>query len=158
MDSIKLGDEITFTVDCSTTFFDLASGKEIDYSDARNLGSSISFGKYDSTEMTMVKAANQLSYNLIKGSPVKPIDSTERRDYRFTESNGRYVFELRVKPKTSGLYIVAFSNSANVFREGDPCTKAGFTINLVETRHNRYLVGYGDEATPGGDFYFHVSP
>ena len=157
-DSIKVGDEIVFKVDCSTTFTDFQTGKQIDYSGAANLGRSISFGKFDSSGTTLSYAANQFSYNLIKGTPIKPVDSSMNREYLFIESNGRYEFELAIKPKTPELYMVAFSNSANTYRQSDPCGKAGFSINLTGTNHNRYLKGSSDEIVEGGDIYFFVSP
>lgn len=157
-DSIKLGESITFTVDVPAVFKDLVSGKEIDYSGAANLGSAIYFVKLDTPGMTITNAADQFTYSLKTGDSITPIDPTLYRAYKFAESNGRYKFELVIKPKSSGLYRVVFSDSGNTYRDSDPCTKAGFTINLEETRHNRHLEGIDDEALPGGDFHFYVSP
>ncbi len=157
-DSVRLGDEITFTVDCATVFTDISSGARVDYSGAVNLGSALYFVKYDSSERGMKNAADQFTYNVVKGTAVRSADSTLYREYLFAEFNNRYIFELIIKPKSPGLYRVVFSNSANTYRRNDPCTKAGFAINLAETAHNRRLEGVDDEATPGGDFHFHVSP
>lgn len=157
-DSIQLGEAITFSIEASTVFVDKISGMEVDYNGAGNLGSAVGFIKYDSTAEKWVHAAGQHKYSLAKGIEVRSADTTVYREYLFAESNGRYVFELAITPKSPGLYGVIFSDAANVFRGSDPCTKAAFIITLEGTSHNRYLDGDYNEITPGGDFYFHVSP
>ncbi len=157
-DSIRLGDSITFSINAPTTFVDINSGHEIDYSGSGNLGGTIGFIKYDSTTKKWKPSANQFKYTLKKGVWETPMDTLMFRAYHCSEAGHRYVFELTIAPETVGLYGVVFGNSGNTFRGSDPCVKAGFTVNLQESSHNRYLDGDYNEITPGGDFYFHVSP
>lgn len=155
-DSILVGDSIKFVISESTMFREVNTGQFVDFNGAANLGSAIGFQQYDSATKNWLDAASLFSYTLLEGKRVSERNPALYREFIFQEKNERYVFELIIIPKNTGLYIVGFSNSASTYRYSDPCTKAGFVINFKETNHNRHLVGYVGEDLPGGDFYFHV--
>lgn len=153
---LQIDDSLTIIIDESSTFVDLQTNQSVNFNNAGNLGSALSFMRYDSLNKTWVNAANLFSFYLIKGKISNPVNEELYRAFLFSENNNRYYFNLIIKPKESGLFQMIFSNSNNTYRESDPCDKANFTINLKETNHNRHLVGYTGENLPGGDFFFVV--
>ena len=80
------------------------------------------------------------------------------REYGFIQENNRCLFLLGVIPKQKGIYSILFSNSNNVYRKNDKCTKASFVLNFKNTNQHYYLSPFfaGGPTPIGGDYYFKV--
>lgn len=153
---LPISDSLTILIDESIIFRDVVTGQSVKFDNAGNLGSTISFQRYDSTNSMWEQAANNFHFSLIKGKSSDPIIVELNRDYLFYENNKRYQFHLIIKPQRTGLYKLIMSNSINTFRKSDPCEKANFNIYLKETNHNKHLISSTGEDQPGGYFYFVV--
>ncbi len=153
---LPISDSLTILIDESITFRDVVTGQFVKFDNAGNLGSTISFQRYDSTNSMWEQAASSFHFSLIKGKSSDPIIEELNRAYLFYENNNRYQFHLIIKPQRAGLYKLIMSNSINTYRKSDPCEKANFNIYLKETNHNRHLISYNGEDVPGGDFFFLV--
>lgn len=143
LDSIKIKDTIWIDFTCPTTLQDINTGKNIDYSNAQNIGTAINYlrvigGDYLNPGVT--PAANDFDYLLVKGEFV-PDDllPEKNRDYRFEESENKYEFKLGIIPKKTGIYALGLSDATDVFRKNDPCTKASFLISFADTNQHLYL-------------------
>ena len=115
IDSISVGDTIWVEIDNSVMLSDINSNKLIDYSNADNLGTSISFAKLISPDNVITETANLFTYKIVTGSEVLSLDSTKFREYIFAEINNRYMFKLGIIPTTKGVFKLFISNAANVF-------------------------------------------
>jgi hypothetical protein len=159
-DSIHIGDTIWIEANTATIFEDMPSGKMIDYSGAENLGSAIGFGQFLNRD-SVIPAAGSFDYFLLKGVSVKNPNTTQIREYLFTEESNSYLFKLAVIPKQLGTYGIGVSNAANVYRKSDKCTKALFVINFCNTKQHFYLNPNitslnTDTTKPNPSYYFKV--
>jgi hypothetical protein len=157
-DTIKVGDTIWIEINSSSNFIDKGTNKNINYSDASNLGSAIGFSIWDSLNKKWVDAANDFTFTLIKGSNTSSSNTNLFREYLFNEENDFYVFKLGITPQKKGLYSFLLSNSNNTYRRNDKCTKANFTIIFRNTNQHYYLSPFytGQTNLEGGDYYFKV--
>lgn len=155
-ETLLLGDTLWFEVDAPTTLKDVATGKLTDYSGALNLGSAVGFGKI--TANNVVFSANSFDYKLLTGTNVNNPNTVQIREFLFTQINDRYVFKLGVVPKEKGVFGIDFSNSVNVYRKSDRCTKALFYINFENTPHHYHLnpITGSDTTNNYGSYYFTV--
>lgn len=157
--SIQINDSITFSVDAPTDFINKADGSSINYRDAANLGSAVNFHALAEDTSWTIKAVSYFDYILTAGKELRHgFDGGSGNEYLFVEENGRYRFELTIVPKRKGLFIVVFSNAANVYRKKDNCTKANFTINFKNTDQHYPLSPFyrPGQILVGGDYYFEV--
>jgi hypothetical protein len=159
-DSIKIGDTLWLEVNEPTTLFDRVSSAPVDYSKAKNLGTSIAFGKLLGIGLFEDQNASKFAYILKVGIPDQRPDSSKYRDYLFSELNGKYQFKLGIIPKEKGVFKMFVSNASNVFRKNEECTKAGFQINFTQTNTHYYLnkvvAPDVDLTGPGGAYLFKV--
>lgn len=154
LDSVNIGDSIWFEINSPTQFKDI-NGQLVEYNNAGNLGSSISFYALSNLGQFTVKSVNKFNYSLIEGVQKRITDDII--EYTFSEKNGAYQFKLALIAKEKGIYSIIFSNAANVYRINDKCTKANFIINFKNTNQHYYLNPNFTGGTPvGGDYYFKV--
>lgn len=161
LDTIHVADTLWFEINSSTTFTDLASNNNVDYSGSKNLGSAMGFGQFFGKD-SVKDAANSFEYILVKGQNVNNPFVLKIREYLFVEQNNSYLFKLGVIPKEKGIFGIGFSNAANVFRSNDQCTKASFNIFFQNTRQHYFLnpninSNNTDTTKPSGSYYFAVN-
>lgn len=138
-DSINIGDTIWIQIESSVILQDIISGKDIDYSNAANLGTDISFDQFLGEDVSS-PCATCFNFDLINGTFLQDSFNSERNlDYQFDEIAGKYLFKLGIVPKMKGIFSLAVGNSANVYRKNDACTKAGFSITFSDTDQHMYL-------------------
>lgn len=137
-DSIFVGDTLWLKINGPTSLKDIESNRIVDYSGAENLGSAIGFAKLISNN-NAIDAANSFNYYLIKGVNVSNPYINKVREYLFSESNNKYVFQLGIIPKEKGGFKVFVGSSANVYRKNDKFTKAYFKINFEDTNQHLYF-------------------
>ncbi len=141
-DSIHIGDTIWVEINASTQFIDITSGKIIDYSGAINLGNALSVDIFTGGSISdpgTAYAANKFNYFLLAGNSVNNSFTERIREYLFSENNSKYSFKLAIIPLLKGIYTIAISNAANVYRQSDKCAKASFEINLQNTNQHLYF-------------------
>ena len=138
-DSISVGDTIWLEINEPATLKDALSGKMIDYSDAANLGTAISFAKLIAVSQTDDQVASQFKFVLLQGNEIARPDTSKYREFNFSELNDFYKFKLAIIPKEPGVFKMFVSSASNVYRKNDKCTKAGFTINFKETNQHFYF-------------------
>lgn len=156
-DAVKTGDTTWFELNTSATSKDLNTGNMIDYSGAENLGSDFAFQEVTSAT-TALDAAAGFDVIVLKGSQASHPKPALYRHFLFAEENGRYLFKVGVIAKRKGLFRIMLSNAANVFTRNNPCTKARYEVNIVNTNKHFYLhPGYdGNNTEKGGAYYFQV--
>ncbi len=142
-DSIHLGDTIWIEINTSTNLTDMPSNNIIDYSGAENLGNALSFVKFIGGSVSdpgAAYAANEFKFDIIKGNQINNSFVEGIREYLFIEKSNQYEFKLAVIPQQTGIYSIGLSNSVNVARRSDKCTKASFEIDFENTNQHLYLL------------------
>jgi hypothetical protein len=143
-DSIKLGDTLWIKVNSLTTLIDLNSNQTVDFSGASNLGNAISIVKFTGngsiSDPAADYAANDFKYVAVIGVQVNNPFIEGIREYLFAEDFNQYKFKLAIIPQKIGVYSIGISNSVNVGRQSDKCTKAGFEFYFANTDQHLYLL------------------
>jgi len=146
LDSITTSDTIYLKIKASTTLIDSQTGKEINYSNAKNLGMVLTLLKVTDVNST-VGAIKDFELLSLKGSLVTPVLNDSYREFLFAEEEQHYVFTLGLKPKVKGNYAINLSDASNVFRSNDKCTKAFFEITFANTdQHFNFLKTWSPNA------------
>jgi hypothetical protein len=160
-EKMHVGDTLWFEITSPTTLKDQLSSKEIDYSNAANLGSSVAFSTLSSEGEFTINCVSRFDYLLKSGIELsRGYANGLINEYGFTETSNEYRFLLAIIPKDTGTYRIGFSNAANVSRQNDKCTKAEFALNFRNTDQHYYLApGYNPNGPTlvGGDYYFKVN-
>lgn len=141
-DSIHIGDTIWIELDEPTILTDLTSGEKIDYSMAANLGFGLTFDKFIGGNFNnpgTESAVKSFSITLIEGNEIESLQPDRIKSFNFSEVSGRYKYKIAIIPNQQGIFSIAISNAANVFRKNDKCTKASFEINFSNTDQHLYL-------------------
>jgi hypothetical protein len=148
-DSIKINDTIWLDMNVPKKLKDYISGEEIDYSQAENFGSAIRFVELiDGTipELGVKPAVDSFEFKLAIGQQIPSILPKQVNQYIFQELQNTYNFKLGIIAKKKGIYGIGIGNAANVFRRNDKCTKANFSIKLINTNNHIY---YLEQSRPG---------
>lgn len=141
-DSIHVGDTIWLDVNTPCRFIDMSANKEVEYSGAENLGLGIQLAKFTGGTISNPggeDAANSFDYKVTYGQLLTNPNTNLVREFKFLEENGLYKLRVGVVPKQIGIFSLAISNAANVYRKGDKCTKASFKITYANTDQHLYL-------------------
>jgi hypothetical protein len=142
IDSINVNDTIWIELDESTTFRDVQSGLYVDYSNAVNLGFGLTFDKFIGGSISnpgTTPAVSGFSTMLFQGTELTSLQPDRIKSFNFLEESGRYKFKIAVVARTTGIFAIAISNAANVYRRNDGCTKAGFQITFSNTNQHLYF-------------------
>ncbi len=142
-DSININDTIWLEVNEPTNLKELSTSNTVDYSNAGNLGSAISFLEFVGGSISnpgVVGSVNGFNYSLITGTEISHFLPAQTKEFNFDESQGRYKFKLGVIAKRKGIFSISISNAANVYRKNDKCTKASFSIPFKETNNHIYFL------------------
>jgi hypothetical protein len=137
-DSILVNDTIWFEINESASLKDFTSNRIVNFSNASNLGSAIGFDELLGNSQRK-DAVSDFSFVLILGTEINSINPARFKEYIFTEVSGRYIFQLGIIPKRTGIFRMGFSDAANVYRKDDNCTKAYFKIYFKETNQHLYF-------------------
>jgi len=138
-DSINIGDTLWLEVNQTVNLKDLQTNETVNYSNASNFGTALSFAQLMSVDSTNDKVASKFRYVLIYGNEIQREDKIKYREYNFYELNGYYRFKLGLIPNEKGIFKLFISNSNNVLRTNDNCTKANFQIDFIDTDQHFYL-------------------
>jgi hypothetical protein len=157
-DTVNTGDIIWVEIDSPTTFTDQGSNQPINFSNANNLGTDMGFIKLiNISPIQFAYAVNDFTYILVWGTEIASPNTQLIKEYLIPDINGRYKFRLGIIPKNSGTYSFNLGNAVQVYRNGNSCPKADFSMKLVQTNQHYYLHPGGSGVTPAGaDYYFYV--
>ncbi|MBS1610946.1 MAG: hypothetical protein JSS70_19765 [Bacteroidetes bacterium] len=163
-DSIHISDTIWLSVANSTTLQDISSGTSINFGGAKNLGTLITLLQFNNDNL-IDGAINKFQLLLIEGSNYPNVtDPASRREYIFTEQRDTYRFKLGIIPADTGRFVLTVSDAANVYRDNDKCTKAGFEIDYQNTNQHFYFLNIWrpdlvlDDLGKKKVYYFKVVP
>jgi hypothetical protein len=137
-DSVFINDTIWFEINESASLKDFTSNRIVNFSNALNLGSAIGFDELLGNSQRK-DAVSDFNYTLISGTEINSVNPARFKEYIFTEVSGRYIFQLGIIPKRTGIFRMGFSDAANVYRKNDNCTKANFKIYFKETNQHLYF-------------------
>lgn len=143
LDSIYIGDTVWLELNAPTKQQDLNSGRKIDYNNAENNGSAITFLEFVGGSINdpgVLGAANFFTFNLILGENIPNPLIAQIREYKFTEIQGVYKLKVGIVAHKKGIFSIAISNAANVYRRNDKCTKASFAIRFKDTDQHLYFL------------------
>jgi hypothetical protein len=142
-DSLFVNDTIWVEINFPTTLIDNNTQTTINYTDAENLGTDISFIQFIGGSINnpgAVAAANDFDYKLILGTFVFDSYLPEKnKDYLFVQLGSEYKFKLGIIPKKVGNFSFAFGDAANVYTKNNKCDKAGFSITFANTSQHLYF-------------------
>ena len=139
-DSIHVGDTIWIEAMSPSTVTDKLSGKQIDYSNAENMGVEIKMvSLHPAVEnfAGVVDATQTFTYDLKQGS----LYTSDQYgiNYNYQESEGDYRFKVGCIPSDTGTYRLYISDAINVYRKKNKCEKASFTMSLTGTNQHFML-------------------
>jgi hypothetical protein len=137
-DSISIGDTLCLDITSPVSQIEANSGQVISYSKATNLGTAIGLGEL--VKPTGKEAANDFDYYLVTGTKVNNPNTQVVREYLFSEISSSYQLRLGIIPKRKGIFSIGLSNAANVYRENDKCTKAGYELYFTNTEQHLYYI------------------
>jgi len=157
-DTISIGDTVWVEINSSDVFTDQNSSRQVNFSDAANLGTDMGFARLVSTSpVQLANAVNDFDYILLAGKEIASANPTLIKMFLISDINGMYRFKLGIIAKNRGTYRFNLGNAVGVYRKGDPCPKADFEMRLVQTDQHYYLYPGGTGVTPSGaDYYFYV--
>lgn len=141
-DSININDTIWLEFDQPTVFRDNISGMSIDYSNAANLGFGVGFDKFIGGSISYpgtIPAVSSFSVMVISGTELTSLQPDRIKSYNFSEIGGRYKFKIAIIARNTGIFAIAISNAANVYKRNNVCSKASFTIVFANTNQHLYF-------------------
>ena len=133
-DTVKTGDTIWVEIDSPDTFLDQATNKQINFSNADNLGTAMAFDKLvNVAPIQLADAVKDFESLLMTGRELPTPNSQLFKEYLVLDINGSYEFKLGIIPKDTGTFRFNLSNSIHVYRNGKGCPKADFYMRLTQT-------------------------
>ena len=142
LDSINVNDTIWIELDQPTTFKDVQTGLDVDYSNAVNFGFGLGFDKFIGGSISnpgSTPAVSGFSTILFQGTELTSLQPDRIKSFNFLEEAGRYKFKIAVVARTTGIFAIAISNAANVYRGNNNCIKAAFEITYSNTNQHLYF-------------------
>jgi hypothetical protein len=160
IDSIYIGDTVLFEINEPVVLNELNSGSPINYSNAVNISTAIGIVELISVNVYNTYAISDFKINLINGINVPRADTNRFREYLFYENSQHYQLKFGLIPQKRGVFKMFVGSAANVYRQGDNCTKANFIIDFKNTNQHLYFneVSFPGIILPpgGGVYYFKV--
>jgi hypothetical protein len=139
-DSIQVGDTIFLEFDHSTLFQDLTRNISVDYKEALNLGSAISFTEFLSNQQE-AGAVGNFTRTIVYGKlNSQSSGDAQTQVYLFDEASSRFRFRLAIIPNKAGNYGITVHDAANVYTKSDECSKASFQYIFQGTDQHLYLL------------------
>lgn len=141
-DSINIYDTLWIEINQAVSLIDNVSGNTIDYTNAENLGMVTTIDEFVGGSINnpgTIPAANKFNFEIQSGNLLQNTFIERVRSFNFLEKQGIYLFKVGIVPHQKGIYGIAISNAANVYRKNDKCTKASFAITFKDTDQHLYL-------------------
>lgn len=140
---LKVGDTLWVESSTSTTFHDASSGNDVDFSHAENVGSGLRISQLVADTNTLVDAVQDFDLTMIHGavSPPHNLYPNRARDFLYEEKDGKYQFKVQMICRKQGIYNLAISSAANVYRKtSGSCGRADIFITFSNPdKHLHYL-------------------
>jgi hypothetical protein len=139
-DSIAIGDTLWVSSSHSTTFRDLISNANVDFSNSQ-IGSSIRILNFPDTSKSVAGAV--YDFNIIKtyGSEIGNDNiPTENKGFFYEEINNNYILKLGFIAKQKGIYGISLGNSIGIIQRKGSCEKA--TIEIENSNTDIHLYYY----------------
>lgn len=151
-DSIPLNDTLWFAINESTELQDLNLNRPVPFKNAANL--SFVFGVWQVLGARELQpGVSSFDYVIKKGVNIRPLNPSFLKEFQLAEESNRYLLEVGFIPRTKGVFRVLTENAANVYTKDNPCDKASFSVNYVDTDQHFYL---GYNISGEGVYYFKV--
>lgn len=139
-DSIAVGDTLWINSSHSTTFQDLSSNANIDFSNSQ-IGGNIRILNFPDTSQTVVGAIYDFNIIKIYGNEVGNDNiPTENKGFFYEEINNTYILKLGFIAKRKGIYGISLGDDISVIRKNNGCEKA--FIEIDNTNPNSHLYYY----------------
>lgn len=141
-DSIKVGDTIYITSSFPVKLTDQNSGAEINYAEAKKIGSTLGVGRLVTGNAVPIDAVFDFNYIAIKGNvynerSIPSPDGVQQLTYQ--ESNSSYELKVGLIAKAKGVYVLGIGNGLSVGRKNSKnCEKAAFNISISNTSQHVY--------------------
>ena len=145
-DSIAVGDTLWVNSSHSTSFTDLNSQEEVDFSNSQ-IGSNIRILNFPDTSQTVIGAVNDFDIIKIYGNETGNDNiPTENKGFYYQEINGNYIFKLGFIAKKKGVYGISLGNDFGIVQRKGGCEKATIEIDNANTNTHLY---YYENFFPG---------
>lgn len=150
-DSIQVGDTLFLTSTFPSKLPDRLSGKEVDYVNASNLGTSIFVDLLPDNKSALVDAVSNFDYVSRKGriytDPTVP-SPTRVSQLQYQQIATNYELSVGFIARKKGIYCLTVSSGYSTGKINTDCDKASFDISLVNTdQHLQYLSRYLNTST-----------
>ncbi len=139
-DSIQIGDTLWVNSSHSTTFTDLVSHTQIDFSNS-NLATNVRIFNLPDTSGKVIGGIYDFDIIKINGNEIgNDYIPSENKNFYFEEKNNIYLLGLAFIPKQKGIYCIALSNAISIVQRKGGCEKANIEIDNANI--NRHLYFY----------------
>jgi hypothetical protein len=143
LDTLHIGDTLYLTSSFPSSLKDQIGGSIVDYSNAKNLNSTLGIGEFINGEKIPNDAVFNFDYFSIKGriyndrNIPKP-DGTQQLTYQ--EINGNYELKIGLIPQKKGIYGLGIGDGlSNGRSNAKSCEKATLSISINNTNQHFYI-------------------
>lgn len=139
-DSISIGDTLWINSSHSTTFQDLQSYANVDFSNSQ-IGSNIRILRFPDTSQNVIGGIYNFDIIKIYGNEVGNDNiPSENKGYYYEEVDTGYLLKLGFIAKEKGVYGISLGNSIGIVQKKGGCEKA--TIEIDNSNLNTHLYYY----------------
>lgn len=143
-DSIYIGDTLMLTVSFPTKLLDTRSGQQVEYNNAKNIGSTLIISELVSGNPIPRDAVADFTYSATQGriyNDTSVPTSGRVQQLTYQEYNGKYELTAIIIPQKAGIYFLAIGDGLSLGRAGNKnCEKA--TIETSLNNSNQHLYYY----------------
>ncbi len=138
-DSLRIGDTLWARSTHSTTFTDLLTNAQVNFSNS-NIGVNLRILNLPDTSQQVAGGISDFDILTIDGNEVGNDNiPSQNKNFYFEEKKNSYLLKLALVPKKKGTYCISFSNSVGVVHRKKGCEKAGIEIDNSNTNNHLYL-------------------
>ncbi|MEO7044033.1 MAG: hypothetical protein ABI091_01910 [Ferruginibacter sp.] len=143
-DSIHVGDTIYLESSFSTQLIDQSTGRIIDYSNSKGIGSTLAVSSLPIGDSISKDAVFDFDYISVNGKiyndrSIPRPDGVQQVSYE--ETNGDYILKVGLIAKKKGNYILGIGDGlSNGRKNSNNCEKASFNNTLSNTDQHFYLI------------------
>lgn len=138
-DSLRIDDTLWAYSAHSTTFTDLLTNAQVNFSNS-NIRINLRILNLPDTAQEVIGGIFNFDILTIDGNEVGNDNiPSQNKNFYFEEKNNSYLLKLALIPKKKGTYCISLSNSLGVVHRKKGCEKAGIEIDNSNTNKHLYL-------------------
>lgn len=151
-DSILVGDTLWVKSLHSTTFTDLISNTQVDFSNS-NPGTNIGILNFPDTSQEVIGAVYDFDIIKINGNEIGNDNiPSETKGFYFKEKDNNYLLNIGFIAKRKGVYVISLGNSIGIVQRKGGCEKASIEIDNNNADNHLYYYENFFHGQPVSDY------